>query len=182
MRRGARRANPALGARRVYRKFSGQSLGSRWEVKAADPGAPGDAAVAAATLSQEIAVAPQRLALAASGNVLKIDVELPAGYHLNDAAPQRVQVSVARGATVLSLAGEQTFKSGGKDVKLPLTVPLRAPGAGAAELRAQLTAYYCREDNTGTCRVKTLVWKVPVRVSADANAPREIILRAKISE
>jgi thiol-disulfide isomerase/thioredoxin len=137
-----------------------------------------DAVVAAATLSQEIAVEPQRLA--AAGGTLTINVELPAGYHLNEAAPQRLQVSVVRGAGVLALAGGETFARGGKDVKLPLNVPLRAAAAGAAELRAQLTAYYCREDNTGTCRVKTLVWKVPVRVSADATAPREIKLEGKI--
>jgi thiol-disulfide isomerase/thioredoxin len=152
------------------------------QARAAASGATADSVVAAATLSQEIAIAPQKLALAATGGALKIDVELPAGYHLNEDAPQRLQVSVVRGAPTLSFAGEQTFKSGGKDVRLPLTVPLRASAEGTAELRAQLTAYYCREDNTGTCRVKTLVWKIPVQVSADAGAPREIILRAKISD
>ncbi|HVG28694.1 MAG TPA: thioredoxin-like domain-containing protein [Pyrinomonadaceae bacterium] len=152
------------------------------QTKAAASEATDDSVVAVATLSQEIAVPAQKLALAATGGALKISVELPAGYHLNEAAPQRLQVSVVRGAPSLSLAGEQTFRSGGKDVKLPLSVPLRASAEGPAELRAQLTAYYCREDNTGTCRVKTLVWKIPVQVSADASAPREIILRATISD
>ncbi|HEX8161107.1 MAG TPA: thioredoxin-like domain-containing protein [Pyrinomonadaceae bacterium] len=139
-----------------------------------------DNAVAAATLSPEIAVAPQRLALAPSGGALTISVGLPAGYHLNEAAPQRLRVSVVRGAGVLALAGGQTLTRGGRDVKLPLTLPLRAASAGAAELRAQLTAYYCRDDNTGTCRVKTLVWKVPVQVAAEADAPREIKLEGKM--
>jgi thiol-disulfide isomerase/thioredoxin/DNA-binding beta-propeller fold protein YncE len=150
------------------------------QTKAAPSAASSDAAISAATLAPEIAVAPQRLALAAAGDALKINVELPAGYHLNEAAPQRLQVSVASGAQVLALGSGQALTRSGRDVKLPLTVPLRASAAGAAELRAQLTAYYCREDNTGTCRVKTLVWKVPIRVSADATAPREIKLEGKI--
>jgi len=44
----------------------------------------------------------------------------------------------------------------------------------------RLTFYYCREDNTGTCRVKTLVWRVPVEVTAAAGAPHEIKLQGKV--
>ncbi len=76
----------------------------------------------------------------------------------------------------------QTFSRAGRDVKLPLTVPLSARSAGQAELRAQLTAYYCRTDNTGVCRIKTLVWRVPVRVVAETNAPREIKLQGRIEQ
>jgi thiol-disulfide isomerase/thioredoxin len=140
--------------------------------------ASADVALATATGTQEIAVAPQRLAT--SGGVLTINVELPAGYHLNEVAPQRLQVTVVRGAQSLALPGGQTLTRAGREVKLPLVVPLRAAAAGAAELRAQLTAYYCREDNTGTCRIKTLAWRVPVEVSAAANAPREIKIQGKI--
>jgi hypothetical protein len=48
-------------------------------------------------------------------------------------------------------------------------------------LRVQLTLFYCREDNTGTCLIKTLVWRVPVEVSAAANAASEIVVQAKLS-
>jgi thiol-disulfide isomerase/thioredoxin len=133
----------------------------------------------ATTLAPEMTVAPQRLAANASG-ALTINVELPAGYHLNESAPQRLQVSVLNGAQTLALEGSKTFTRAGRDVKLPLTVPLVARAAGAAELRAMLTAYYCREDNTGVCRIKTLIWRIPVQVSADASAPREIKLQGKI--
>src|SRR3989442_10978545 len=47
----------------------------------------------------------------------------------------------------------------------------RLLSAGAAELRASFTFVYCRDDNTGTCRIKTLVWRAPVEVVADVNAP-----------
>jgi hypothetical protein len=52
---------------------------------------------------------------------------------------------------------------------------------GAAELRASFTFVYCREDNTGTCRIKTLLWRAPVEVVADANAPGEIRLSAGVN-
>jgi hypothetical protein len=129
-----------------------------------------------APLTQEMSVAAQRIAQGASV-ALSINVELPAGYHLNEAAPQRLQVSVVRGAQSLAREGGQILTRAGRDVRLPLSVPL---SAGAAEIRAQLTAYYCREDNTGVCRIKTLVWRVPVEVSPAASAAREIKLHGKI--
>jgi hypothetical protein len=59
-------------------------------------------------------------------------------------------------------------------------VPLKTLSAGSAALRVQATVYYCREDNTGTCRVKTLVWSAPVEVVADPAAPREIRLQGRV--
>jgi len=62
-----------------------------------------------------------------------------------------------------------------------LRIPLNAANAGATNLRAQVTLFYCREDNTGTCRIKTLVWQVPVQITADANAPSEIKVHGKLT-
>jgi hypothetical protein len=41
----------------------------------------------------------------------------------------------------------------------------------------QLTLFYCREDNTGTCRIKTLVWGVPLEVTKDASAAKRLVFR-----
>jgi hypothetical protein len=43
-----------------------------------------------------------------------------------------------------------------------------------------VTLFYCREDNTGTCHIKTLIWQVPVNV-ANASPNREIKLQGKLS-
>ena len=51
---------------------------------------------------------------------------------------------------------------------------------GAAEMRVQLTIYFCREDNTGTCRIKTLVWRIPVEIVKDEKAARELHVQGKI--
>jgi thiol-disulfide isomerase/thioredoxin len=127
--------------------------------------------------AEEIKVAAQKLR-AGAGSALQIDVELPAGYHLNPLAPQRYKVSVDG----KSLAVDEKSASGSsKDLKLPVRVPLTASAAGSATVRAQVTLFYCREDNTGTCRIKTLVWQVPVEVTTDANAPTEVKVQGKLT-
>ncbi|MGH9942355.1 MAG: NHL repeat-containing protein, partial [Pyrinomonadaceae bacterium] len=142
----------------------------------------GNATDAPTNNDEQIKLETQRLQAGTNDAVLVVAVELPAGYHLNESAPQRVKVSVGRGVEYLTLTGDQPeLKRAGKDVRLPLRVPLRALTPGAAELRVEATLYYCREDNTGTCRIKTLVWRAPVEVTADASAPREIKVRGKVS-
>jgi hypothetical protein len=37
-----------------------------------------------------------------------------------------------------------------------------------------MTLYYCREDNTGTCRIKTLIFRAPVEVTDAQDASHEI--------
>jgi hypothetical protein len=68
-----------------------------------------------------------------------------------------------------------------KGSQLPIRIPARAVSAGAAEIHGSFTFVYCREDNTGTCRIKTLQWSGPVEVVADAQAGNEIRLGGKVS-
>ena len=139
--------------------------------------------------AEEIKLAPQSLH-AGSDAALVAQVELPKGYHLNPAAPQRYRVSVESGARQLGLLSETELGVIGhdkvvsqslKNLQLPLRIPVRTFEAGVAELRVQLTLFYCREDNTGTCRIKTLVWRVPVEVTDDASAAREITIQGKLT-
>jgi DNA-binding beta-propeller fold protein YncE len=133
--------------------------------------------------SEEIKLAPQRLRTQSEGTLV-VDVALPAGYHLNSSAPQRYQVSVEGDPQRLILSGntKTTTSRVAKDLQLPLRIPLRTLTAGTSALRIQLTLYYCREDNTGTCQIKTLIWRAPVEVIAAANAPHEIKARAEIKQ
>ena len=110
---------------------------------------------------------------------LLINVELPAGYHLNPTAPQHYKISIENGAKSLVI-GQQDASRSTKGSQLPIRVPLRAALAGTAELHASFTFVYCREDNTGTCRIKTLVWRGPVEVVSDAAAASEIKFPGKV--
>ncbi len=149
--------------------------------------------------AEELKLAPQRLSVGQSAELV-VEVSLPAGYHLNTSAPNRYRIEVAKETKeVLSLAPKLPIESPSpnatgttnqydvnvssvesKLTALPLRMGLNTTKAGASELRVRFTLYYCREDNTGTCRIKTLVWRAPVEVTDATGAPHEITLRAKV--
>ena len=131
----------------------------------------------AAPNEEEIKLAPQKIRTGEGAVV--INVELPAGYHLNPTAPQRYKVSTESGAQTLVI-DQQNASRTAKGLQLPIRIPLRAVSASVAEVRASFTFVYCREDNTGTCRIKTLVWRAPVEVVADPAAPAEIKLTTRV--
>jgi len=128
--------------------------------------------------AEEIKIPLQRLR--AGDATISINVELPAGYHLNPTAPQHYKISTEDGAKSLAISEQDAARST-KGLQLPIRVPVKASLAGTAYLHASFTFVYCREDNTGTCRIKTLVWRVPVEVVNDAGAASEIRLPGKVS-
>lgn len=139
--------------------------------------------------AEETKVAAQRVREHSKGDLV-VNVELPAGYHLNPAAPQRYRVDIETGAknfgffsaTSLGAIGRESSASKtAKDLKLPIRVPFQAFEAGAASLRVQTTLFYCREDNTGVCRIKTLVWRVPLEITSAAGAASDISIQGKLS-
>ena len=133
---------------------------------------------ASAPNAEEIKTPAQQLR--SGGNaVLEINVDLPHGYHLNDMAPQRYKISVDNGKTIT--VDEKVAARSAKDLKLPLRIPLNVVNTGSTNVRAQATLFYCREDNTGTCRIKTLVWEIPIEVTTDANAPNEVKVHGKLT-
>ncbi|HSP64260.1 MAG TPA: thioredoxin-like domain-containing protein [Pyrinomonadaceae bacterium] len=151
------------------------------QIKGLQPPAATSAATASAEVApnaEEIKLAPQKLRTGDA--VLLINVELPVGYHLNPDAPQRYKVSVEQGGEALSIDPKNSARST-KGLPLPIRVPFGVGSAGMAELRASFTFVYCREDNTGTCRIRTLLWRAPVEVVSDPSAPTEINLTSKIS-
>jgi thiol-disulfide isomerase/thioredoxin len=131
--------------------------------------------------AEELKAAAQRLGVSGGAPAeLVVEVDLPAGYHLNPSAPHRYQIEVAGAEGAPAHLALSPALSKSKLKTLPLRVGLTPASPGAAVLRVSLTLYYCREDNTGTCRVKTLVWRAPIEVTAEAGAPREIKLRGKV--
>lgn len=128
--------------------------------------------------AEEIKTAPQQLRTGGNA-VLEINVELPQGYHLNPMAPQRYKISVEDGKNIQ--IDEKLAARSAKDLKLPLRIPVNAVSAGSAKVKAQVTLYYCREDNTGTCRIKTLVWNIPIEVTAGTTGPSEIKVHGRLT-
>jgi len=126
--------------------------------------------------AEEIKVAPQKIR--AGDATVSINVELPAGHHLNPTAPQRYQLSVEPSAKALMVKPEDASRSL-KGTLLPVQIPVHA-AVGATELKASFTFVYCREDNTGVCRIKTLQWRAPIEV-VTGDAGNEIKLSAKVN-
>src|SRR5690242_8839389 len=133
---------------------------------------------AAAPNAEEIKTQTQQLR-SGTNAVLEINVDLPPGYHLNPVAPQRYKISVDGGTSITVDA--KLASSSAKDLKLPLRIPLNVVNTGSTNLRAQATLFYCREDNTGTCRIKTLVWQIPIEVTPNGSAPNEVKVHGKLT-
>jgi hypothetical protein len=132
---------------------------------------------AGAPNAEEFKTAPQQVR-AGTDSSLVLNVDLPAGYHLNAAAPQRYSVTVDNPKVIA--IDQNNARRTDKGLKLPIRIPFRAGESGSAKLRVQATLFYCREDNTGTCRIKTLVWDAPVEAINNPTAPTEIKLQGRL--
>jgi DNA-binding beta-propeller fold protein YncE len=150
---------------------------------------PDNSELATGPNAAEIKLPSQTLRL--GHGALMVNVDLPPGYHLNAAAPQRYRVSVEEGIKQVGLESESHLGVIGhesvvsrslKNPTLPLRIPMRVFESGKASLRLQFTVFYCREDNTGTCRIKTLIWQIPIElVNTEASGANEIQVSAKVS-
>lgn len=106
--------------------------------------------------------------------IFRTGLDLPEGFHLNPNAPQRFEIS-ADDAVALKIAPTR-----GKFKQLPLDIMFNTGKAGAKKISVNLTVYYCREDNTGVCLIKTVSWQVPLDVKASKNSAKIITLSARI--
>ncbi|HEY8563761.1 MAG TPA: thioredoxin-like domain-containing protein [Pyrinomonadaceae bacterium] len=109
-------------------------------------------------------------------NSMRVQIKLPAGFHLNRNAPNRYEISIDGAETAANAGGARKFSA------LPLDIPLPAVRTGSANLKVRLSIYYCREDDTGACLIKTLLWHVPVKVSAAKKEASVIELKETLTE
>ena len=136
--------------------------------------------------AEESRLTNQRLTLNKDASLI-VNAVLPKDYHLNPSATHRFRAEIKTGDTNLKLmpsglasTEKQVEIKGKKEFTLPIRLNLKPIAAGAAELHVTLTLYYCREDNTGTCFIKTLAWRVPVEVVRDVSGVNEIKLDANL--
>ena len=104
---------------------------------------------------------------------LTLQLDLPAGYHLNPRAPLSYRVEI-RGEGITMDEADQRFH--GFASNLPLTIPFQAAASQRqAELTVDLTFYYCREDNTGVCAIQSVRWEAPFHTVDDQTAVDPIL-------
>jgi len=148
---------------------------STLKIEGLKPPVESESEIVTAPNSNEIKLEAQTVAANAI-NSLTFNIKLPEGFHLNPNAPQRYEISVENGENVKIANPAQKFKT------LPVVVPFAAKSKGAANLKARLTIYYCREDNTGVCLIKSLVWNLPLNVVTDKKASNKIEISASVLE
>ena len=117
----------------------------------------------------------KEVALSAQSSI-SVQIKLPEGFHLNPNAPNRYEISTDDAKTIKITSGAQKFS------QLPVSVPFQAIRAGSANVKLKLTVYYCREDNTGACLIKTLVWQIPLKIAAEKKDSAQIVLQETLIE
>lgn len=116
--------------------------------------------------------APAQLLSKNVNNSLVLNINLPKGFHLNTNAPNRYEISAANGK------GLKISQPKGKFDALPLKIPFEILIDGENKVTAKFTVYYCREDNTGECLIKTVAWDIPFKTGA--NGKEAITLEADL--
>ena len=112
--------------------------------------------------------------ISANQNIsFNFNIKLPDGYHLNVNAPNRYEISGDESIIKIE-SRSQKFKS------LPLSIPIQTLKSGETNLKAKISVFYCREDNTGECLIKTLVWQIPVKISKDKSANKKVELNGSV--
>lgn len=148
-------------------------------IKGLQPPQLSETTTAETSVNQEEIKLPVQKIRSGDGSIV-LNLQLPAGYHLNPSAPHRYSISVGDSSQLISIDSNSASRTV-KNVQLPVQIPFHATGQGAAQVNASFMFVYCREDNTGVCRIKTLKWLAPIEVVADSNAPAEINLTAKVA-
>ncbi|HUQ70179.1 MAG TPA: thioredoxin-like domain-containing protein [Planctomycetaceae bacterium] len=116
-----------------------------------------------------IDVEPQKVATGRNVE-FAINLVLPEGYKLNPQAAVTYRVT-AQGtqsliaADALNARDEATTEGTTAKIALPL-----AAKSGAAKLQVAVWYTYCRDGQSGLCKLGTTTWNVPVEVSSTATA------------
>lgn len=110
----------------------------------------------------------------ADGQVtLRVALDLPKGYKINELAPLRYLAEVKGKSSiikpeVLGNLVDVPERASVFEIRLPLTATSAAPASGAATLKISLVYYYCQETGSGLCKAETVVWTVPIKLAANA--------------
>ena len=115
---------------------------------------------------------------------LEVQLQFPTGYKVNPLAPMsyRIESAAKPGQPQSGPIRRETF---GKSVRLEkpsdkfeIRLPVEG-GTGRDAFQVALDYYYCREGAEGLCKVGSVVWTVPVELSATAERS-VIVLRHEV--
>jgi len=111
---------------------------------------------------------------------LAVQLELPPGYKINALAPMRYWIGPEKSAGPLDLsafgkAQKLDHPAAEFDIRLPLK-----ESTGSETVTLSMNYYYCQEGESGLCKMGSVVWTIPMELSADAaNAAAPVPLKVK---
>ena len=103
---------------------------------------------------------------------LRITVSSPENFHLNAAAPSRLELSSSSDEVVHLSETELTWSTDEESFTIPVPIELRE---GEAEIIGTGVVYFCRTGKEALCLIQQVQLVVPVRVSATATAGEVVV-------
>jgi thiol-disulfide isomerase/thioredoxin len=149
------------------------------EIQGLTPPAPIEQAMAPPLAGTPRAkVAPAAVAPRDGKITLRVHIDLPQGWKMNELAPNgyRVEAKDAAGPVVRAAIGKTT--------RLPaptstFTIDLPVLGEGKDLLDVGVTYYYCQEGGEGLCKVGSAAWTVAIEIKPTAAAVVELTQAAR---
>ena len=124
-------------------------------------------------LPEQAAVESDTKVLAPGATVkLVFTPQIPKGYHLNYAAPMKIEISTT-GSGVLPA----TLKLRGKEVQLTTTIPLKVASAGTGTIKMNAVIAYCNDGDGAVCKIDSNKQTIPFEIKA--GGVKELRLTAK---
>uniref|UniRef100_A0A7C2NW11 Redoxin domain-containing protein n=1 Tax=Schlesneria paludicola TaxID=360056 RepID=A0A7C2NW11_9PLAN len=121
------------------------------------------------TTTAAIDVPPQQIAPGAALE-FAVDLALPDGYKLNPQASVTYRVTAPKGQTVIAadaVNARDEAETDGTTARFRL--PLASP-SGKVALQVSVWYTYCRDGQSGLCKLGAATWNVPVEIAATATA------------
>lgn len=103
---------------------------------------------------------------------LQVQVTLPLNHKINKQFPQTYQLMVRGKQTMIPVRHLQKTYAAQHDGagKITLAIPLIEQATGEATLDVVLSFGYCRSGTSGLCKLKTVRWRIPLKISATTKA------------
>jgi sugar lactone lactonase YvrE len=113
------------------------------------------------------------LALASGDGIIRLAIELPDGYKVNEDAPSSVSLSATGVSVTFANGAEQSLTGATLPIDLAITFE-----AGSGVITADVTLLYCRNDSAGLCIIEQVRFRQPVTVGASGDS--EIVLPHRV--
>ena len=103
---------------------------------------------------------------------LRITISSPENFHLNAAAPSRLELASSSDRVVQLSETELSWSTDDESFTIPIPIELRE---GEAEITGTGVVYFCRTGKEAICLIQQVQLVVPVRVSATATAGEVVV-------